>query len=189
MRALLLFPAAACVAGCDVVLCNTDYSCDGSVIVHCEVVCTGGGSGKFDPPKECHRVVTRRDCHDEDAALGIESTCKVIENVGVCVDAPLKSCQFADPQQCTSTGAYTGCTEFYKPEHRYVRSRLCATGQTCVPAAEQHVGCVDEPKASCNPDSGFPRCSAHERQQYCMGTAASGYFQSTRISPSCRDGG
>lgn len=187
MRIFPFFVAVVCMVGCDAALCGPEYSCEGSVIVRCDVVCTGGG--KFDPPRECHRVVTRRDCRDEAAALGVDSSCKVIENVGVCLDAPLKTCQFADPQQCTSTGAYTACTEFLKPEYRYVSSQSCGAGRICSPAADQRIACIDNPKVSCDPDAGFPRCSAHERQQYCMGAPDTGYFQLTQISPTCRDGG
>ncbi|MBL9037121.1 MAG: hypothetical protein JNG84_01280 [Archangium sp.] len=187
MRVWLLVTGLT-VAGCDAVLCNPEYTCEGSVIVHCDVVCTGGG-GKLDPPKECHKNVTRRDCRDEEPALGVSRTCKVIENVGVCLDSPVQPCTFSDPTRCSPSGARIACTQFYTEASSYRSTTACSPGTTCFPLNGTQTTCVDSPKSSCDPDGGYPRCVSETHQASCVGNPDSGYFHVTQSNGLCRDAG
>ena len=180
--------ACAVLCGCDIVLCNPEFACEGTVVVRCDVKCSGGG-GKLDPPKACQRVETRRDCADETATLGVPRTCRVLENVAVCVDDPVTPCEDSHVSSCTSTGARTGCVTIYTPENKLIRTSTCAGGQTCHPIPTG-AGCVDSPKVSCDPDAGFPRCTSATTWLSCVGTEDAGFVTASIESGLlCRDGG
>ncbi len=60
-----------CLAGCEqLVVCNPENWCDGDTYEHCDLVCAPQPPKSTAPPKDCKRVVTKRDC----AAEGLHCT-------------------------------------------------------------------------------------------------------------------
>lgn len=178
------------LVGCEHVVCPSEQWCEGDTRVTCELVCSGGGTGKGGGlPNSCTKQLTRLDCAQfGQDTFGVPKTCQSFKSatnsVSACVDKPLTSCTLdADGThqvraawlECGPGDSVRSC--FGTDEQAFWNTEACFTpGHACLPL-NQGVACVDAPRTACHPAS-FPRCQGTAVQS-CVGTPARGYFTLT----------
>lgn len=191
MRLVLFAFVTLATSSCSVLECpRGEWSCDGDLLSHCVTRC---GGTKANP--QCATTNTTTDCaNDFVATLGVRKTCRIVAGSGMCLDAPLTSCDATIPGatlppgsqywkrlSCTPSGHLLSC---YSAEgETFQDTGLCDfEGRTCL-STPTGPACVDSPKVACEP-AGYPRCAEGARL-YCLGGPESGYAVLTQP---CGDG-